>query len=603
MGYKTKTFTFDTDFEDFVGDSVIKRNASEGHLLAGSLQIQAVDLTNISVSAKQTVGNTWVDLGLPLDAKILSFSVSSYWLKTSVFNAYGLLSVNVYSNGVLITSHLISDLLSSTSGSWAKQQTGVLTVIPDAYIDVTTPIEFEITYYQQFVSAITNIFLDEISIQIHYLGGNKLIPVPSIQRQWTFGVESTAGTAATPTLISTELECMFSEKHQNKEYRRKGIKAATNQQKGFRHSVSQITGVPGFNVLAYLNQSLFKVATGSNPTKNGVWAFNVGAASAGTFTLTFGGQTTSSIAFGASAATVQAALEALSTIGQGNVLVALVTAGSWTATFRGALSFNVGAMTGAGTGLTGGSFTIAGSSSASAAYDWNWTPAFQGADTIKTYTFQEGIPAVASSGHTIPYGVIDGYTIDYNEASINLSGGAFGQKLTSAITPTTVSAGGVITPAPFDMTGTRVLFGENLISATNGLQILDNMLNLQVGITNRWKPNFRLTTNNDSSYGGILESESTNSVTFTVAKDTVEDSILSILNNGTLCFVVVETVGSLIETGYSYLHRTICPIKIKDQATNDTNDEWSSQYPCEIFFDAGVGYWFKEDLRCAIATI
>jgi hypothetical protein len=46
-----------------------------------------------------------------------------------------------------------------------------------------------------------------------------------------------------------------------------------------------------------------------------------GTPTGGTFTLTFGGEETGNIAYNASAATVQAALEALSTIGSGNVLV------------------------------------------------------------------------------------------------------------------------------------------------------------------------------------------------------------------------------------------------------------------------------------------
>jgi hypothetical protein len=44
----------------------------------------------------------------------------------------------------------------------------------------------------------------------------------------------------------------------------------------------------------------------------------------GTFTLTFNGQTTSAIAYNASASTVQSALQALSSIGSGNVLVSPV---------------------------------------------------------------------------------------------------------------------------------------------------------------------------------------------------------------------------------------------------------------------------------------
>src|SRR5262249_33864161 len=58
----------------------------------------------------------------------------------------------------------------------------------------------------------------------------------------------------------------------------------------------------------------------------------------GTFTLTFGGQTTSAIAYNASAATVQSALQALSSIGSGNALVANPTGSAWIVRFAGSLA-------------------------------------------------------------------------------------------------------------------------------------------------------------------------------------------------------------------------------------------------------------------------
>lgn len=82
-------------------------------------------------------------------------------------------------------------------------------------------------------------------------------------------------------------------------------------------------------------------------------------ADGGTFTITFSAQTTTALAWDATAAQVQAALEALSTIGIGNVLVTksgLV----YTVVFRSALgSQNVAAMTTTATGLTGGAGTAA----------------------------------------------------------------------------------------------------------------------------------------------------------------------------------------------------------------------------------------------------
>jgi hypothetical protein len=76
---------------------------------------------------------------------------------------------------------------------------------------------------------------------------------------------------------------------------------------------------------------------------------HIGAFS-GTFTLTFSGQTTSAIAWNASAATVQSALEALSNIGTGDVAVVQTQSqGStkeWQITFQNALGgINVGQIT------------------------------------------------------------------------------------------------------------------------------------------------------------------------------------------------------------------------------------------------------------------
>lgn len=81
-----------------------------------------------------------------------------------------------------------------------------------------------------------------------------------------------------------------------------------------------------------------------------------GTPTGGTFTLTFKGQTTAAIAYNATAAAVQSALEALSTIGAGNVTAAggPLPGTAVTVTFVGNLgNSNVTQMTAAGS-LTGG---------------------------------------------------------------------------------------------------------------------------------------------------------------------------------------------------------------------------------------------------------
>mgnify|MGYP000913085239 FL=1 len=84
------------------------------------------------------------------------------------------------------------------------------------------------------------------------------------------------------------------------------------------------------------------------------------AASGGTFTLSFGGETTSAIAYNAAAAAVEAALEALTTIGANNVSVSGEAGGPYAVTFTEGLGEqDVALMTADGASLTGEGAAIA----------------------------------------------------------------------------------------------------------------------------------------------------------------------------------------------------------------------------------------------------
>jgi len=91
----------------------------------------------------------------------------------------------------------------------------------------------------------------------------------------------------------------------------------------------------------------------TKPTVAKTVTFTGGPFTAGTFTLTVAGQTTAGIAYGATAAQIKTALEALSTVGAGNASVSGTVAGGLTITVPGALS-------GTGSGLTpAGTITVA----------------------------------------------------------------------------------------------------------------------------------------------------------------------------------------------------------------------------------------------------
>src|SRR5207248_716222 len=76
--------------------------------------------------------------------------------------------------------------------------------------------------------------------------------------------------------------------------------------------------------------------------------------SGGTFTLSFAGQTTSPVAYNASAAAMKNALESLTTIGAGNVSVTLNATSDWSVEFQGGLAnTNVPLVIGDGALLSG----------------------------------------------------------------------------------------------------------------------------------------------------------------------------------------------------------------------------------------------------------
>src|SRR5262249_52818291 len=85
-----------------------------------------------------------------------------------------------------------------------------------------------------------------------------------------------------------------------------------------------------------------------------------GPPTGGTFTLTFNGATTSAIAYNATAAAVQSALQALATIGSGNALVTGANGGPWAVRFvQGKGGSDQPEMTANGSGLIGGSVSVA----------------------------------------------------------------------------------------------------------------------------------------------------------------------------------------------------------------------------------------------------
>lgn len=124
-------------------------------------------------------------------------------------------------------------------------------------------------------------------------------------------------------------------------------------------------------------------------TSNAIYRITLTGATGGDFTVTWDGQTTGAIAYNASAATVDTALEALSNIGVGDVTVTGSAGGPWDIEFTGALAnTEVVRPTITGTGLTG---STAGNITGDAVYKFVYQTTL--ADYYAGRGYTEGSPA------------------------------------------------------------------------------------------------------------------------------------------------------------------------------------------------------------------
>jgi PKD repeat protein/glucose/arabinose dehydrogenase/type 1 glutamine amidotransferase len=144
---------------------------------------------------------------------------------------------------------------------------------------------------------------------------------------------------------------------------------------------------------------------------NETQTLRVNGATGGTFTLTFGGQTTAPIPYNATAAQTQAALEGLDNIAVGDILVTgnPINTGNQSVAFRGGYTqMNVSQITGNAAGLTGTGAAVSGTTAATSEGDLFQAPFVDARRTAQNTNDLRGkvlrIKVGADGSYTIPEG-------------------------------------------------------------------------------------------------------------------------------------------------------------------------------------------------------
>jgi hypothetical protein len=415
--------------------------------------------------------------------------------------------------------------------------------------------------------------------------------------QWVPEVTPGTALAAIKRLLCVEVDP--DNTFNSRVFRRMGVKFPVKIDTGKEYSTSRLMGNVAYNDICYLLDSLLTTVAPTTPTNNAKWNVTVGAASAGTFVLTFNGQSTAAIAFGATAAAVAAALGAISTVGTGNVSVT-GPAPNWAVQFIGALSTTTLALTGAGTGLTGGAFGSVLDTAATLTRRRTYFPLFDQPDTFRTYTVEKGIPAQANFAQQLAYFCLTNMDMKFTKDEASFTGGAISQKAVDPFTMTTASVVDV-EPIPIDPASVSVFAGDALVGAS-GIQRLTRCFEFNLAVNGRSGPVITL-DDTVSSYSAVIEKQTDWGGTLVMEHDSAGQNILAKLRGGTTQFLVFEAKGGLIETGFPYRFKITLPCKFTTGPVADVDGVYCRQWAVSPMYDTAFGGGLKIEVDNKMATL
>lgn len=115
-------------------------------------------------------------------------------------------------------------------------------------------------------------------------------------------------------------------------------------------------------------------------------------------------------------------------------------------------------------------------------YKWSWVPNTSAADTIKTFTIQEG---PSGSGAQMPYGLFTGWTINFRRNAIEFSGSGIAGKVTDNQALTTVTK--TITPKP--VIGSQIyVYTATTRTGLDSAVPLTDLAGVEVHYTDKYAP-------------------------------------------------------------------------------------------------------------------
>jgi hypothetical protein len=218
------------------------------------------------------------------------------------------------------------------------------------------------------------------------------------------------------------------------------------------------------------------------------------------------------------------------------------------------------------------------------AYSWVFAPAGSAADTVKTYTVEQGDAVRAQKFN---YGLIDSAKFNFSRKEAKLDGSMIGRALTDGITmtasPTSIALKPIL-PAHVS------LYLADTQAGLTGATALARAISASWSLDSRFGPIWALNRAN-SSWITHVETEPKLNCTLKVEADVEGMGLLATMRTGATKWFRIEAVGETIETTNTYKLQIDTAVKVgKPSDYSDEDGIYAIEWALNGIYD---GTWGK----------
>lgn len=192
------------------------------------------------------------------------------------------------------------------------------------------------------------------------------------------------------------------------------------------------------------------------------------------------------------------------------------------------------------------------------AYLWTFAPSTTAADTVKTYTVEQGSSVRA---HKFSYGQMTALEIAFSRAGIELNGEMIGRMISDNISMT--ASPSAIAQVPVLPTQVDIYLADTYAGLSSA-SALERAISASWKMGNRFGPVYPLTSAGSPGWAGVVELEPSLECKLKLEADAIGMGLLTTLRTGASKFMRIKAVGSLIASTYYYTLQVDAALKVKN---------------------------------------